>query len=102
MNWKRLLMIAVVAGGFAFAAAPSGQAQHVSFGVSFGTPGYYGYGHPYGYGYARPVYYNPYGYTRVYHRPYYRPRYRPVRHVRGHYHVRHGRSYFCTRVHRRW
>jgi hypothetical protein len=61
MNWKRLLLIALVASGFAFASAPRSDAQ-VSFGIGFGAPvGYYGYGYPY-YGYY------PYGYS--YYRPY--------------------------------
>src|SRR5213076_3073710 len=56
MNWKKLLLIGLVASGFAFAAAPRSDAG-VSFGIGFG-PGYYGYPAYYGYGYY------PYGYYR--------------------------------------
>jgi len=56
---KKLLLIALVAGGLAFASAPRSDAQ-VYFSVGFG-PGYYGY-YPYGY-------YYPYRYG--YYRPYY-------------------------------
>ncbi len=45
---KKLLLIALVAGGLTFAAAPRSDAQ-VSFSVGFG-PGYGGY-YPYGYYY---------------------------------------------------
>jgi hypothetical protein len=74
---KKLLLIAVVAGGLTFAAAPLSDAQ-VYFSVGFG-PGYYGYypyGHyyPYRYGYYRPYYW--YGGHRYYrhhrHHHYYR------------------------------
>lgn len=62
MNWKRLLLIALVAGGIAFVPAPRSDAG-VSVGIGFGFPvGYYGY--PY-YGYYRPYaypYYRPYPY----------------------------------------
>lgn len=58
MNWKRLLLIALVAGGFAFVPVQRSNAQ-VSVGIGFGSPGYYGY---------YPGYY-PYGYYRPY--PYY-------------------------------
>ena len=51
MNWKRLLLIALVAGGLAFVPAQRSDAG-VSFGIGFGGPvGYYGY---YPYGYYRP------------------------------------------------
>jgi hypothetical protein len=56
---KKLLLIAVVAGGLAFASAQRSDAQ-VYFSVGFG-PGYYGY---YPYRYYRP-------YDRSYYRPYY-------------------------------
>ena len=47
MNWKKLLLIAVVAGGFAFVAAPRSEGG-VSVGIGLGFPGYgYGY-YPYG------------------------------------------------------
>lgn len=57
---KKLLLIALVAGGVTFAAVPRSDAQ-VYFSVGVG-PGYYGY---YPYGYYRPYY----GYS--YYRPYY-------------------------------
>jgi len=57
MNWKRLLLIGLVASGFAFASAQRSDAG-VSFGIGFG-PGYYGYGYPY-YGYYPSYYYRPY------------------------------------------
>ena len=46
MNWKRLLLIALVAGGVTFVAAPRSDAQ-VYFSIGFG-PGYYGGYYPYG------------------------------------------------------
>ncbi len=58
---KKLLLIALVAGGLTFIGAPRSDAQ-VYFSIGFG-PGYYGY-YPYGY-YYRPYY----GYS--YYRPYY-------------------------------
>jgi len=43
MNWKRLLLIALVAGGLAFVPAQRSDAG-VSVGIGFGGPvGYYGY-----------------------------------------------------------
>lgn len=64
---KKLLLIALVAGGLTFAAAPRSDAQ-VYFSIGFG-PGYYGYC-PYGYYYPYRYYYRPYwGYS--YYRPYY-------------------------------
>ncbi len=39
MNWKRLLLIALVAGGFAFVPVQRSDAQ-VSVGIGFGSPGY--------------------------------------------------------------
>src|SRR5438874_11415227 len=59
---KKLLLIAVVAGGLMVAGTTRSDAQ-VYFSIGFG-PGYYGY-YPYGY-------YYPY---RYYSRPYYRPYY---------------------------
>ncbi len=60
---KRLLLIALMAGGLAFVPAQRSDAQ-VSVGVGFGSPSYgpsYGYRYyPYGYGYY------PYGYYRSY------------------------------------
>jgi hypothetical protein len=67
MNWKKLLLIAVVVGGFAFVAVPQSKAGgHVSIGIGLGFPigyGYYGCGYPGYYPYAYPAYY-PYGYYR--------------------------------------
>ena len=57
---KKLLLIAVVAGGLMVAGATRSDAQ-VYFSIGFG-PGYYGY-YPYGY-------YYPYRYYRPYYRPY--------------------------------
>jgi len=54
---KKLLLIALVAGGLTFAAAPRSNAQ-VFFSIGFG-PGYYGY-YPYGYYYPYRYYYRPY------------------------------------------
>ena len=54
---KKLLLIALVAGGLTFTAAPRSEAQvFFSFGVG---PGYYGY-YPYGYYYPDRYYYRPY------------------------------------------
>jgi hypothetical protein len=93
MSWKKLLLVSVIAAGFAFAAAPRSEAGvHVGIGigvpVAYGYP-YYGYSpvySPYGYGYA------PYGY--------YSPGVRVV--VRPHYHWRHGHRYACYARHRYW
>jgi len=84
MNWKRLLMIALVAGGFAFVPVQRSDGQ-VSVGIGFGSPGgYYGY-YPYGY-YG----YYPYGYYRPY--PYY---YRPSYYwYGGHRYYRHHHHYY--------
>src|SRR5205823_13620331 len=64
---KKLLLIALVASGFAFASAPRSDAGvavgigPVGIGVGVGYP-YYGYGY-YPYGYDRPhSYYGPYYY----------------------------------------
>src|SRR4051812_50203852 len=65
---KKLLMIALVAGGLAFASASTSNAG-VSIGIGLGVPGF-GYGYPgYGYGYGYPYGY-PYGYGYGY-APYY-------------------------------
>jgi hypothetical protein len=53
MNWKKLILIALVAGGTAFVAAPRSDA-----GVSVGI----GFGFPVGYAYPYPYYPYPYGY----------------------------------------
>jgi hypothetical protein len=84
MNWKRLLMIALVAGGFAFVPVQRSDGQ-VSVGIGFGSPGgYHGY-YPYGY-YG----YYPYGYYRPY--PYY---YRPSYYwYGGHRYYRHHHHYY--------
>lgn len=67
---KKLLLMALVAGGFMFAGAPRSDAQ-VYFSIGFGFPGYYGYGYyPYGYNYPYRYYYRPY-YRGYYNRPYY-------------------------------
>ena len=71
---KKLLLIAVLAGGFMFGGAPHSDAQ-VYFSIGFGFPGYYGY-YPHGY-------YAPY---RYYYRPYY------WRH--GHRYYRHYPNYY--------
>jgi hypothetical protein len=86
MHWKKLLLIAVVVGGFAFAATPRTEARtFVSVGIGFpigfgyyGGYGYPGYGYPayYPYGYYRPSYYSVGYYSRPYywhrgHRVYY-------------------------------
>ena len=64
---KKLLLIALVAGGLILAAAPRLDAQ-VYFSIGFG-PGYYPYRHYYPYG--SYSYYQPY-YGGYYYRPYYR------------------------------
>jgi hypothetical protein len=66
---KKLLLMALVAGGFMFMGAPRSDAQ-VYFSIGFGFPGYYGYGYPYGYYYPYRNYYRPY-YRGYYNRPYY-------------------------------
>ena len=60
---KKLLLIAVVAGGLMFAGTTRSDAQ-VYFSIGFG-PGYYGY-YPSGSYYPYRYYYRPY-----YYRPYY-------------------------------
>src|SRR4051794_4628017 len=92
MNWKRLVLIAVIAAGFAFVSAPRSEAG-VSVGIGLGVPVGYGYGYGGYYGYT-PAYYpygSPYGY------------YSPVRVVvRPHYHWRHGHRIYCTARHGHW
>ena len=83
MNWKRLLLIALVAGGLAFVPAQRSDAG-VSFGIGFGGPvGYYGY-YPYGY-------YRPYPYYGYYYGPsyYWYGGHRNYRHHRHHYYHHH-------------
>src|SRR5438445_11629513 len=68
MNWKRLLLIALVAGGLAFVPAQRSDAG-VAVGIGFGGPvGYYGY---YPYGYYPYRYYRPYPYYDYYDGPSY-------------------------------
>jgi hypothetical protein len=58
---KRLLLIALMAGGLAFVPAQRSDAQ-VSVGIGFGYASYgYRY-YPYGYGYYPYGYYRPYRY----------------------------------------
>ena len=57
---KKLLLIALVAGGIAFVPAQRTDAG-VSFGIGVGFPGYYGYS-PYGYYQPYYGYYRPYPY----------------------------------------
>ena len=84
---KKLLLIALVAGGLTFVGVPRSDAQ-VYFNLGFG-PGYGGY-YPYGYYYPYRYYYRPYwGYS--YYRPYYwygGHRYY-YRHHRHHHYYRH-------------
>ena len=63
MNWKKLLLIAAVAGAFTFAAAAKSEAG-VSVGIGIGFP--VGYGYSYGYPYAG---YYPYAYGYPYYSP---------------------------------
>ncbi|PYL54883.1 MAG: hypothetical protein DMF29_05355 [Verrucomicrobia bacterium] len=77
---KKLLLIALVAGGFAFATAPSSDAG-VAIGIGVGYPGYaypyYGCGYPYPYyGYGPSVYIGPSFYWYRGHRVYYSRIYR--------------------------
>jgi hypothetical protein len=82
---KKLLLIALVAGGLTFVGVPRSDAQ-VSFSIGVG-PGYYGY-YPYGY-------YYPYRYYRPY--PYY-GYYRPYYWYGGHrYYYRHHRHHHYYR-----
>jgi hypothetical protein len=90
MNWKRLLLIALVAGGLAFVPAQRSDAG-ISVGIGFGGPvGYYGY-YPYGYGYYPYRYYRPYPYYGHYYGPsyYWYGGNRYYRHHRHHYHRHH-------------
>ena len=92
MHWKKILLIVVVAGAFAFAAVPRSEAR-VSIGIGLGFPiGFsYGYGYPYGY---------PYGYSYGYPYGYYGyPR--PVVYIGPRYHRHHIRRVH-HRYHRPW
>ena len=87
MNWKRVLLIALVASGLAFVPVHRSDAQ-VSVGIGVGFPGGY-YGYPGYYGYY------PYGYYRPYPYGYYNGRsfywyggHRYYRHHRHHYYYR--------------
>ena len=66
MNWKKLCLIAAVAGAFAFISAPKSEAG-VHVGIGIGLPvAYPAYAYPYGYPYYgyypyRPYYYGYYG-----------------------------------------
>ena len=75
---RKLLLIAVVAGGLMVAGTTRSDAQ-VLFSIGFG-PGYYGY-YPYGY------------YPYSYYRPYYRSYYRPYYWYGGHRHYRNHHRY---------
>jgi len=74
MNWKKLLLIALVASGFAFASAPRSDAG-VAVGIGIGFPVAYPYPYPYPYpyyGYYGPsVYVGPSFYWYHGHRVYY-------------------------------
>src|SRR5260370_39878779 len=62
MNWKRVLLIGLVASGLAFVPVQRSDAQ-VSIGIGFGGygyPGFYGY-YPYGYYRPYPYYGSYYG-----------------------------------------
>jgi len=82
---KRLLLIALMAGGLAFIPAQRSDAQ-VSVGIGFGPS--YGYSYyPYGYGYY-PYgyrYYRPYRYYGYYNGRTYYNRHRYYRHHRYHH-----------------
>jgi len=82
MNWKKVLLIALVASGLAFVPVQRSNAQ-VSVGIGVGTPGYY-YGYP-SYGYYRPYPY--YGY-------YYGPSYYWYGGDRYYYHRHHRHHYY--------
>lgn len=75
---RKLLLIAIVAGGLMVAGTTRSDAQ-VYFSIGFG-PGYYGYS---------PYRYYPYSYYRPYYRSYYRPYYR----YGGHRYYRHHHRY---------
>ena len=79
---KRLLLIAVMAGGLAFVPAQRSDAQ-VSVGIGVGYPSYgYRYYPSYGYGYYPYGYYRPYRYYGYYNGRTYYNRHRYYRHHR--------------------
>src|SRR3954447_18835183 len=89
---EKLLMIALVAGGLAFASASTSNAG-VAIGIGLGLPGF-GYGYPgYGYGYGYPYGY-PYGYG-------YAPYYSSVVIGGPRYYWSHGHRVYYTRSHAR-
>jgi hypothetical protein len=96
---KKLVLIALVVAGFAFAATPRTEARtfvSVGIGLPIGFGYYGGCGYPGYYGYGYPGYY-PYGYYRSYYRPYYSG----YRYHRPYY-WHHGRKiYYGRRVGRR-
>jgi hypothetical protein len=85
---KKLLLIALMACGFAFVPAQRSDAQ-VSVGIGVGYPSYgYRYYPSYGYGYYPYRYYRPYRYYGYYNgRPYYNG-HRYYRHHRNHRYYR--------------
>ena len=78
---KKLLLVGLVAGVFAFVPVQRSDAQ-VYFSVGFGGPGFYGGYYPYSY-------YRPYRYS--YYRPYRYYGYRPYYRTGGHRYYRHNR-----------
>jgi len=87
MNWKKLLLIGLVAGVLAFVPAQRSDAG-VVVGIGVGFPGYYGY-YPYGYYYPYR-YYRPYPYYGYYGGPtyYWSGGHRYYRHHRHHHYYR--------------
>jgi hypothetical protein len=65
MNWKKLLLVAIVAGGVVFATVPRSNAG-VAIGIGLGFPVVYPYpyyGYPYRYPYPYYGYYGPSAYV---------------------------------------
>jgi hypothetical protein len=96
MNSKKLWLIALTIGAFAFAAVPESKAG-VSVGIGIGGRGGYGYGcGPYGY---YPYGYYPYGYRYGYR---HRARFRPVVYItnRRHWYRHRGHRVYVSG--RRW
>ena len=80
---KKLLLIALVAGGLMFVGAPRSDAG-VSVGIGFGFPVAYPYPYPYPYGFYGPAFYaGPSFYWHNGHRVFIarHPRVHPVHHV---------------------